>query len=687
MKLKPKFLPHIAAGAGILALGLRLWLLLTGIDGRGLVVDSHPASLLSYLLIVPVLALVFLLTRKVPGTPPYSKLFKRSLPACIGSWAAALGILVDGIVSFFRVEGYLGVLTGIAGIAAAGCLVLIGVCRAKPLRPAWGLHGAVAVFMMLRTLSQYQSWNTEPQLQRYFPQLLACVFLMIAAYYRTALDAGQKERQPFLFFNHGAVFFCLWAAAGSEPLFYGTMALWAATSGCSTEPHISAPPMELPKNVQLCLTTLTDNGHSAYVVGGCVRDHLLGLTPHDYDMCTDAKPERIAQLFSNYNLVRSGEKHGTIGVIMDGEVYEITTFRTEGDYTDSRHPGWVKFVDSLKDDLARRDFTVNAMAYSPKRGYADPFGGQQDLENGILRAVGDPETRFTEDALRILRGVRFAARFGLKPEKKTLEAMRSCTPLMEQLAAERVLAELLGMLPHLTAQDLQTYRPILLQVIPEMEACVDFDQHNPHHIYDVYTHIAHTVENVPADPALRLAALLHDIGKPRVFTRDEKGIGHFYGHAKVSAEIADGILHRLKVSNAMREQVLFLIENHMVLPEADKKFLRHQLGKYGHERYTQLLALQSADLMATGTRTEEALEVYEKLDGLIREILQEDSCLSQKDLAVNGRDLLLLGFLPGPKIGQCLSHLLERVLDETLPNEKNALLEAAKTFLQEGESL
>ncbi len=425
---------------------------------------------------------------------------------------------------------------------------------------------------------------------------------------------------------------------------------------------------------------LRQAGFEAYAVGGCVRDSLLGLTPHDYDLCTNALPEETARLFEGYTLVRSGEKHGTIGVVAEGEVIEITTFRTEGGYQDSRHPDWVRFVSSIREDLSRRDFTVNAMAYSPETGYIDPFGGQEDLKNRILRTVGDAKVRFTEDALRIARGVRFGVRFGLTPEKDTLAAMKALAPLMDRLARERVFEELCKLLPLVTAEDLQTYREILVRAIPPLAACVGFEQRNPHHRYDVYTHTAKVVEAMPAEPALRWAALLHDCGKPDCFFLDENGRGHFHGHARVSAEKADALLLSLKAPTALRERVVFLVAHHMTELTADKKLLRRRLGKYGVEATFQLLALQEADFGGKGT--DEETETFSVLRRLLEEILAENACLTVRDLQINGRDLLSIGFSAGKALGACLAYLLEQVQDEQLPNEKAALLEKAKAFLQ-----
>ena len=434
--------------------------------------------------------------------------------------------------------------------------------------------------------------------------------------------------------------------------------------------------MKLSNAARFCLETLEQAGFEAYAVGGCVRDSLLGNTPHDYDLCTNAMPEDTARLFPGYTLVRSGEKHGTIGVVVDKEVIEITTFRTEGGYTDGRHPSWVRFVPNLREDLARRDFTINAMAYNPNAGYCDLFGGQQDLQNRILRTVGNPRERFTEDALRILRGVRFAVRFRLTPEEDTLQAMKDLAPLMDQLARERVFDELCKLLPLVTTEDLITYAPILVQVVPALAPCVGFLQHNPHHKYDVYTHTAQVVEACPADLAVRWAALLHDCGKPDCFTQDEQGIGHFYGHAEISAQLAEQTLLALKAPTALRERVCLLIAQHMSPLAPDKKLLRRRMGRYGSEAIHQLLALQKADF------TGEAPEKFQAITLCLAELEAEDACLTIRDLQIKGTDLLEAGFPAGPAMGQCLQWLLAQVQDECIPNEKAALLAECKKFNQ-----
>ncbi len=436
--------------------------------------------------------------------------------------------------------------------------------------------------------------------------------------------------------------------------------------------------MKLPEYIHQAIDALEEAGFAAYAVGGCVRDSVLGLAPHDYDLCTNALPEQIRQVFSDFPLVLAGEKHGTVSVVTQFGLIEITTFRTEGGYGDSRHPDWVRFVPTIEEDLSRRDFTVNAMAFSPTRGFADPFGGRADLNAGLLRCVGDPEARFTEDALRILRGVRFAVRYRLRVEAGTRKAMFGLTPLLDKLARERVFDELCKLLPHVRAVDLLEFAPVLTRAIPELAPCVDFQQHNPHHAYDVYTHTAQVVEAMPKDTALRLAALLHDVGKPNAFFRDEAGVGHFPDHAKLGAELANHILRRLKASNELRCRVVQLIERHMSPLPPDKKVLRRRLSKYGTDGILDLLTLQRADFGSKGTGEE--TDVFDRTEALIHQLLDENSCLRLKDLAIDGRDLLALGLPEGRTIGLCLNALLEQVLEETVGNEKEALLEAAKRF-------
>lgn len=441
--------------------------------------------------------------------------------------------------------------------------------------------------------------------------------------------------------------------------------------------------MNLPRSVSNCIAALEQGGFEAYCVGGCVRDWLLGIEPHDFDLCTGATPEEMHRIFQDFPLVTAGEKHGTVGVVFGHEVVEITTFRTEGAYSDSRHPDWVRFVPTLKEDLARRDFTINAMAYAPGKGLQDPFGGRSDLEAGILRAVGDPNKRFQEDALRILRGMRFAARFGFEIDKATFDAMLEEKERMEELARERVFSELSQLLLAADAGALLTFAPLIVQVIPELASAVGFDQHSPHHAFDIYTHICHVVEAAPRTLPLRWAALLHDVGKVSTYAPDETGRGHFYGHAKAGAEMAGEILLRLKAPGALRIQVVDLIARHMTLLSPDRKLLRRRLSQYGAEGVKNLLALQQADFGSKGVCGDDPDPGFQETRRILDELLAEDACLSLKDLAIDGKDLLALGYPAGKALGGCLNSLLGLVLEEEIPNEKEALKAQALRYGEE----
>ncbi len=431
--------------------------------------------------------------------------------------------------------------------------------------------------------------------------------------------------------------------------------------------------MDLPEPDRECIDALEAAGFPAYAVGGCVRDALLGLTPQDYDLCTAAQPDKIQEIFPNRRVILTGKRHGTITVLTEAGPVEITTFRREGAYLDNRHPEWVEFVTDIQEDLARRDFTVNAMAYSPTRGYADPFGGQQDLENRCLRAVGVPEQRFREDALRILRGLRFSARYGLTIAQETWQAMEAEKGLLDNLARERVFDELCKLLLLVNARDLAAFGPVLGTAIPELAPLIGFDQRSPHHAYDLFTHVAHVVEGVPQEPALRWAALLHDVGKIPTFTQDETGRGHFYGHAGKSAEMADEILRRLKAPTALRERVVLLTEKHMTKLSPDRKTLRRRVAQLGWEVTEQLLALQQADMGSKGTGNWQEMEIFPEIRRQLEILRQEEACLGLKDLAVKGTDLIALG-LEGRAIGQTLNRLLEQVINEELPNDREILL-------------
>ena len=674
----PNILPVVTLGAGALGLYLQMWLFATGVDKAGLLLKSHPSNTLLFVLTAIVMAVIVLYLSTVRDIPAYKYLFPQSIPAAVGCMVAAAGVVASVISELIQNQDTISVIACILGALTALSLVSTGICRQKRKRPNYYLHFAITAYLMIHVVSQYRSWSSEPQLQNYIFQLLASVFLMLCCYYRTLLDNGVNNRRRYVFFNYCALFFCCLSLVSDQWLFYASMGIWMFSEQCSLAPKRRVLRMNLPENVLYCIEQLEDEGYNAYVVGGCVRDSLLGLTPEDYDLCTNATPEQIVSTFSHHALVRSGEKHGTIGVVLEGNVYEITTFRTEGGYKDNRHPSWIEFVPTVEEDLARRDFTINAIAYSPTQGYIDPYGGQQDLRDGILRAVGDPEVRFEEDALRILRGVRFAIRYELKLNEKTEQAMLDRVALMENLAVERVFAELSKLLPLAKAQDLIRFAPIITQIIPELTPAIGFDQHNPHHEHDVYTHTAHVVAAAPQDLTIRLAALLHDVGKPKTFSLDENGIGHFYGHARVGAEIANEILLRLKAPTALCERVVLLIAQHMTLLEPDKRVLLRWLSRYNADALRQLLALQRADF---GNKQAEngGSDPFAPTELLLQQIIEE-TCLSTKDLAINGDDLLAMGISEGPHIGNCLNSLLEMVQNELLHNEKDELLNAAKDF-------
>lgn len=436
-----------------------------------------------------------------------------------------------------------------------------------------------------------------------------------------------------------------------------------------TEPEFWAPEAALR-----IMTRLETAGFASYMVGGAVRDEACGRAPHDCDLCTAALPEQVERLFSDCRVIETGLKHGTVTVLMDGEPFEITTFRTESGYSDGRHPDAVQFVPSIEADLARRDFTVNAMAWSPVRGLCDPFGGLDDLNCGLLRCVGEPEQRLTEDALRILRALRFRAERGLRIEPATDRALRSCCALLERVSAERITAELLRILCGAHAgRVLMEYPEIFVKILPELAPMVGFEQHNHHHRYDVWEHSVRALEGIRPEPELRLAMLLHDCGKPAVFFTDEAGVGHFYNHPKVGSELAKQALSRLRLDNRMYDEVLYLVRHHDEPLGVNLKSARRKLAVHGEERFRKLLAVKKADCIGQGTAPENLAGLLET-ERLLEQVLEQDACLKIKDLAVNGHDLMAWG-LRGPEIGHCLAELLERVLDDPSCNTPNRLRE------------
>ena len=439
--------------------------------------------------------------------------------------------------------------------------------------------------------------------------------------------------------------------------------------------------IHVPKNAVEALSALEAAGFESYVVGGCVRDALLGREPHDWDITTAAAPEQVEAVFAGARILETGLKHGTVTLLSGGEPLEITTFRSEGAYSDGRRPDSVTFVMDIHQDLLRRDFTVNAMAYSPLRGLRDDFGGQADLAAGLLRCVGDPDERLTEDALRILRGLRFAARYGFTVEQETDAALRRHRDRLSNVSPERIFAELKGILTGPGAGEMMlAYPEIFFTVFPEMAPMLGFDQHRPQaHQYDVWGHTAHAVDATPPAVILRLAMFFHDCGKPATFSQDpESGKGRFFGHPQLSAAMADAMLRRMRCDNATRETVTALVENHEMLTGHSKKALRRLLVKLGEERLRLLFDVCRADAAAhTPEVFEKRMAVTDSDQKLLDEILADGSCLSLKDLAIGGRELVALGLAPGPEIGAVLHTLLEEVTDEILPNERESLLRRA----------
>lgn len=443
----------------------------------------------------------------------------------------------------------------------------------------------------------------------------------------------------------------------------------------------------LPAPVAQALERLETAGFEAYVVGGCTRDALLGHAPEDWDITTSALPEETLGVFRDCRTIEIGRQHGTISVLLGGMQLEITTYRIDGDYKDSRHPDEVRFTRSLEEDLARRDFTMNAIAYSPSGGPVDVFGGAEDIRDRTIRCVGDPETRFTEDALRILRALRFSSVLGFPLAPETDAAVHALKGRIAYVAVERVAVELFKLL---CGDDvfrvLTDYRDVLAVVLPELTPCFDFEQHNPHHCYDVYTHTAKSVEAVDPVPELRLAMLLHDLGKPETFFFDEEQVGHFYGHGKVGARLAETIVRRLKLSSKQQKEIVTLVEYHDYPLDPDRKILLRRLRKFGEETLRHLIAVQRADAAAqTPALAGERLDNLRKIEGVLEELIKEKPAVRITDLAVSGEDLKSLGMRAGPAVGDLLEELLQQVMEGSVPNERDALLTLAAERIRHDE--
>lgn len=449
--------------------------------------------------------------------------------------------------------------------------------------------------------------------------------------------------------------------------------------------------MVLPENISRALDMLESAGHEAWVVGGCVRDSLMGIIPHDYDITTSALPAETEQVFAGYRLIETGLKHGTVTVLADGSPIEITTYRVDGEYRDSRRPERVTFTRNIRDDVSRRDFTMNGIAYNPKQGYFDEFGGAEDIKAGVIRCIGKPEKRFREDALRILRGLRFSASLGFEIEENTARAMHDTRELLNKISAERVFSELCGLLTGRNSHRnifrvLTEFRDIAAVIIPEFRECTGFVQHSRFHCFDVYEHCVMSAQKAAEISAgsecrlpLTLAMLLHDIGKPQRFTLGEDGEGHFYGHAAVSADIAEDILRRLKCSNALRERVCTIVRYHDVHLSDTDKSVRRLLRKYGLETVRDICLAHICDDSA---KTPECAGRCGEWRAVLSraETLAPYCCLTLKDLAVDGKALSGL-MEPSPEMGKALKFLLDEVINGNFPNEREFLLKEAAKYI------
>lgn len=437
----------------------------------------------------------------------------------------------------------------------------------------------------------------------------------------------------------------------------------------------------LPENVNLIINTLTQKGFEAYIVGGCVRDSILGLTPKDWDITTDALPKDILLCFKNYKTIETGIKHGTVAVVIDKEIYEITTYRIDGDYKDNRHPESVEFSDKLEYDLARRDFTVNAMAYSPKAGLVDLYGGMDDLKYKAIRCVGQADKRFKEDALRILRALRFASVYDFTIEVNTSNAIFENAKLLNNISSERITAEFNKLIcGSSAAYILNRYKRVIEVFIPEIEVMFNFDQKTPHHNKTLWKHTLSSMSHIDNDLLLRLTMFFHDIGKPLAQKYDEeKNICHYKGHNVFSCAIAENVMKRLRYSNEMIHNTKELIYYHDVRCGDNKKHIKKVLSKIGEDKFRMLLKVQRADILAQSLyQRDKKLSSLALCEETFEEIIKAQECFSLKDLAVNGRDLIHLGVTKGEEIGKTLNTLLALVIDGKIENEKQILLDKSK---------
>ena len=437
--------------------------------------------------------------------------------------------------------------------------------------------------------------------------------------------------------------------------------------------------IQLPEKVHQIITTLQSHGFEAYAVGGCVRDSILGREPEDWDITTSATPQETKALFER--TFDTGIEHGTITVLLGKEGFEVTTYRIDGEYEDSRHPKEVQFTRSLSEDLLRRDFTINAMAYNEEQGLVDIFGGIEDLRKRTIRCVGNAKERFTEDALRILRAVRFSAQLGFTIEEETKAAITLLAPTLRNISAERIQTELVKLLisPHPERIRDAWELGVTAVILPEFDAMMATEQETPYHCYTVGEHTIHALQSIEADRVLRLTMLFHDMGKPEKKTKDDAGTAHFKGHAPVSEELAREILHRLKFDNDTLRKVTKLVYYHDYRMPAEARNIRRAMNKIGEELFPSYLKVRRADTDAQSDYQKK--EKYENLDGIekiYREILEKKQCVSLKELAVTGKDLIAAGIKPGPQIGEWLETLLQDVIENPEHNTKEILIENVK---------
>lgn len=435
--------------------------------------------------------------------------------------------------------------------------------------------------------------------------------------------------------------------------------------------------IEIPQKAEYIIKTIQAAGFEAYVVGGCVRDSVLGRIPQDWDITTSAKPEQVKALFSR--TVDTGLQHGTVTVMQEREGFEVTTYRIDGEYEDSRHPREVTFTSRLEEDLKRRDFTINAMAYNHEAGLVDIFGGMKDMDAGVIRCVGNPGERFGEDALRMLRAIRFSAQLGYRIEEETAEAVRELAPTLNKISAERIRTELVKLLvsPHPDYLRDAYELGVTGVFLPEFDVAMKTEQKHPHHMYSVGEHTLHSLLYAEADKVLRLALLFHDLGKPASLTVDEKGITHFHGHAAISAEMAKQIMRRLRFDNDTIYMVNKLVSYHDYgnHSEPDMRMVRRAANKIGEDAFPMLFEVKRADIMAQSPyQREEKLDKVMRWQQLYEEVKAKKQCVSLKDLAVTGSDLIAAGIRPGKEIGELLQMLLDRVLEEPGCNTREQLL-------------